>query len=252
VRAIIIGAGRGQRLMPSTANAPKCFAEVQGTRILDWILAALRGGGVTEVCFIGGYLAEAVERAYPEFVFRRNPDWPNNNILASLMCAEDLMDRPFLTTYSDILYRPEVVRGLVESPADVALGVDTDWVAHYAPRSHHPPHDAEKVTTANGRVTRVHRAIPAEAAYGEFIGVAKFSPAGAAALIAHYHAERARHAGRPWREAPVFEKAYLIHMLQHLIEAGQPIAHVDTPGAYREIDTQQDLDLAQRLWTGAA
>ena len=36
MRAIIIGAGRGSRLMPMTADTPKCFAEVQGKRILDW------------------------------------------------------------------------------------------------------------------------------------------------------------------------------------------------------------------------
>ena len=40
MQAIIIGAGRGQRLMPTTADTPKCFAEVGGRRILDWALAA--------------------------------------------------------------------------------------------------------------------------------------------------------------------------------------------------------------------
>ena len=33
MQAIIIGAGRGQRLMPTTADTPKCFAEVNGRRI---------------------------------------------------------------------------------------------------------------------------------------------------------------------------------------------------------------------------
>lgn len=250
MRAIIIGAGRGQRLMPSTADAPKCFAEVKGVRIIDWIVRALREGGVGEICFIGGYRIERVQAAYPDFVFRQNVDWPNNNILASLMCAEDLMDRPFITSYADILYTPDVVRGLVQHSADIALGIDTDWVEHYRPRTRHPPHDAEKVTVAEGRVTRVHRGIPAEAAYGEFIGVAKFSSAGGQALRAAFHRRRAECAGKPYREAAVFENAYLIHLLQDMIEQGSVMANVDTPGRYREIDTQEDLDLAQRLWRG--
>ena len=45
-RAIIIGAGRGERLMPTTADAPKCFAEVGGRRILDWTVEALTSAGV--------------------------------------------------------------------------------------------------------------------------------------------------------------------------------------------------------------
>ena len=42
MQVIIIGAGRGQRLMPTTANTPKCFADVSGRKILDWALEAFR------------------------------------------------------------------------------------------------------------------------------------------------------------------------------------------------------------------
>src|SRR5947207_578047 len=131
MQAIIIGAGRGQRLMPTTADTPKCFAEVAGRRILDWTLAALR-----------------------------------------------------------------------------ANGIDRVW----------------------------------------YIGVAKFSAAGAARLRAHYHRCRAAFAGKPFHRARAFEKAYLIQLFQDMIEAGEAFAHVDTPGGYIEIDTQQDFDYARRHW----
>jgi len=71
MRAIIIGAGRGSRLMPTTADSPKCFAEVGGMRILDWALEALRQNGVTDVAFIGGYQIEKVKAAYPDFTILR-------------------------------------------------------------------------------------------------------------------------------------------------------------------------------------
>jgi choline kinase len=248
MRAIIIGAGRGRRLMPTTENAPKCFAEIRGKRILDWTVEALAAGGVTEICFIGGYRMEAVQREYPHFAFRRNEDWKNNNILVSLMCAEDLMDEPFLTTYSDILFTADLVAGLIASPADIALGVDTDWREHYRPRTQHPPHDAEKVITADGRVRRVYRTIPYEEATGEFVGVAKFSARGGALLKAHYHRRRREYWDRPYREAAQFQKAYLIHLFQDMIEQGVEFGHADTHGKYREIDTQEDMDLAQAGW----
>ena len=248
MRAIIIGAGRGQRLMPTTENAPKCFAEIRGKRILDWTVEALEAGGVTEICFIGGYRIESVEREYPHFTFRRNDDWAANNILVSLMCAEDLMDRPFVTAYSDILFTGAVVEKLIACNADIALGIDTDWRTHYRPRSQHPPHDAEKAITANGRVQRVQRNIAYEDATGEFIGVAKFSTRGAAQLREHYHQRRREFWDRPYREAAQFQKAYLIHLFQDMIEQGVEFGHADTHGKYREIDTQQDMDLAQKGW----
>ncbi|MAG56105.1 MAG: nucleotidyl transferase [Planctomycetes bacterium] len=248
MRAIIIGAGRGRRLMPTTENAPKCFAEVQGVSILDWILRAFREGGIDDVCFVGGYRIDAVRERYPSFTFRENSRWQENNILDSLLCAEDLMDEPFICSYCDTLFTGDAVGKLVRSESDIALNVDTDWVEHYRYRTQHPPHDAEKVTVADGVVTRVHRNIEAADAYGEFTGLARFSSKGAQLFREHYHRCRRAFAGKAFREAAVFEMAYLIHLLQEMIEAGVEMAHADTPGHYREIDTQEDLDLAQRIW----
>jgi L-glutamine-phosphate cytidylyltransferase len=248
MRAIIIAAGRGRRLMPTTANAPKCFAEVRGKRILDWTLDALAAGGVTEICFVGGYCVEIVEREYPHFTFRYNREWEDNNILVSLMYAEDLMDRPFVTTYSDILFTGEIVADLVKSPADLALGMDTDWRTHYAPRTQHPPHDAEKAITKDGRVVRVNRDISYDDATGEFIGVAKFTARGGDLLREHYHRRRRELWDKPYRGVASFQKAYLIHLFQDMIEQGVEFGHADTFGRYREIDTQEDLDLAQKGW----
>ena len=250
MRAIIIGAGRGRRLMPTTADAPKCFAKVRGKRLLDWALQALSDAGIGDICFIGGYQIDKVRADYPGFTFRHNSDWENNNILASLMHAEDLMTEPFVCTYSDTLFTADVVKRVLANPADMVLSVDTRWLERYEHRSDHPPDDAEKVTVANGLVARVHRAIVPGDAHGEFTGIVKFSNRGAAQLTEHYHRCKALHAGRPFREAVVFEKAYLIHLLQDMIEAGVPMAHADTPGNYIEVDTQQDFEFSQNSWRG--
>ena len=234
--------------MPTTADAPKCYAEVAGRRLLDWALDAFRANGLDDFCFIGGYQIGKVQAEYPQFTFRHNADWENNNILASLLCAEDLMDEPFLCCYSDILFTPEVVEKLIRSGSDLRLGVDTEWLTRYEHRTDHPPDDAEKVTVSNGRVERVHREIPQDVAYGEYIGVAGFSQAGAERLRRAYHRVREEYAGRPWREAKVFEKAYLILLFQQMIEAGEHFAHADTPGGYIEVDTQQDFEYARQNW----
>jgi len=248
MKAIIIGAGRGRRLMPTTADTPKCYAEVHGRRLLDWALAAFAAAEIKEICFIGGYQIAKVQGDYPQFTFRHNADWENNNILASLMHAEDLMAEGFICCYSDTLFTGQVVRGALANPADVVLSVDTNWLARYEHRTQHPPDDAEKVIVQNGRVTRIHRGIASPDAHGEFTGLAKFTAAGAAQLRDHYHRARGKNAGKPYREAAVFEKAYLIHLLQEMIEQNVKMAHADTPGHYMEVDTQQDFELARRYW----
>lgn len=248
MKAIVIGAGRGRRLMPSTADAPKCFSEIGGRRILDWTVAAFAAHVIERICFIGGYRIEKVRAAYPAFAFHHNTDWEQNNILASLMCAESEMDGPFVCCYSDVLFTPEVLGRLLASPAEIALVVDTRWQERYAQRSEHPAADAEKVEARDGAILRIHRDIPAERAHGEFIGVAKFGAGGANALREHYARCRRQYEGRPFREAQEFKKAYLIHLLQEMLESGVSMAHVDIAGGYMEIDTQQDFELARRLW----
>lgn len=248
MRAIIIGAGRGSRLMPTTADTPKCFAEVGGQRLLDWAVDAFHQNDVKDITFIGGYRIDVVEEAYPEFTFRHNDDWPNNNILASLLYAEDLMDEPFVCCYSDILFTPAIVEAILQCRDDIVLGVDTDWLTRYEDRTEHPSDDAEKVTVANGAVTQIHREIPESQAWGEFIGLAKFSAAGAAVFREDYHRRREEFSGQPYREAKLFEKAYLIHLLQDMIESGRRMVHVDTPGGYIEVDTQQDFEYARQFW----
>jgi choline kinase len=250
MKAIIIGAGRGRRLMPTTSDTPKCYAEVRGRRLLDWCVGAFAEVGIKDICFIGGYQIEKVRRDYPHFTFRHNTGWEHNNILLSLMHAEDLMGEGFVCCYSDILFTSDVVRRVLDHPADIALSVDTRWLERYEHRTQHPPDDAEKVKVLNGCVTRVHRAIAPCEAHGEYTGIAKFTPQGAALLRQHFHQAREEFSGKPFREAAVFEKAYLIHLLQDMIEAGVQMAHADTPGNYMEVDTQQDFDLARQHWKG--
>src|SRR5215217_6500985 len=153
--AIIIGAGRGRRLMPTTADSPKCYAEVNGKRLLDWAVAAFAEAQVADICFIGGYQIGKVQQDYPGFTFRHNRDWEHNNILASLMHAEDVMEGGFVCCYSDILFTGEVVSRVLANPEPIVLSVDTCWLDRYQHRTQHPPDDAEKVVVENGCVTRV-------------------------------------------------------------------------------------------------
>ena len=158
------------------------------------------------------------------------------------------MDEPFICSYSDTLFTPTLIEGLLASDADISLSVDTDWLARYEHRSEHPSDDAEKVVVQNGVIVHVARDIAEESAHGEFTGVAKFSKHGAARLREHYERCRQRYDVGPFREAKTFKKAFLIQLLQEMIEAGESMVNVDSAGQYIEIDTQQDFEYARRHW----
>lgn len=248
MKGILIAAGRGQRLMPLTDAQPKCYAEIGGRRILDWCVEALGHAGCDDIVFVGGYRMERVQADYPRFRFVHNRDWERNNILLSLMSAEGEMADGFVSSYADILYTPEAVQRLVRHPGDVVLLVDTDWRARYRPRTQHPESDGEKVRLRDDRVTEVNRRIPPDEAPAEFTGVAKFTAAGARLLTEHFQRARARFDGRPFGNSASFARAYLIDLLQAMLEAGVTMHAVETPGGYFEVDTTEDYGLASRDW----
>jgi choline kinase len=248
MKAIIIGAGRGRRLMPLTEDTPKCFAEISGKRILDWALEAFVSAGLRDVVFIGGYQIEKVRADYPHLTFCHNDEWESNNILASLFYAEEHFAHGFVCSYADILYRPRVAQKLMTSPHDVTLVVDTDWRSRYRSRTQHPEDDAEKVLAEGERLLRVSRDVSSEQAHGEYIGVAKFTPRGAEILREHYRRVLREFDGRPFQGAPSVQKAYFIHIVQEMIEQGVPVHKVDTHGDYVEVDTTEDYFIAQKEW----
>lgn len=250
VPAIIIGAGRGSRLEHRTDRVPKTMVEVMGRPMLDWILDALGEAGYSrkDIVFICGYAEDVVRERYPEFTFVRNADWENNNILLSLLCARSWLEGGFLSTYADIVYDGAIARKLVESERDITLGCDTKWRRRYVSRTQHPETDAEKLLADGPRVTELGRTLASEAAAGEFIGVVKMTAKGARSFLDEFDRVREIQSGKVWREGRTFERAYLIDHLQHMLEQGVEMHREDTPGAYMEIDTLEDLGLAEGWW----
>jgi L-glutamine-phosphate cytidylyltransferase len=250
MRAIVIGAGRGSRLGHETNEIPKTLVEVMGRPMLDWVLEALAAGGFSrkDVVFVCGYREDVVRERYPDLTFVRNAGWESNNILLSLLCAREHLEDGFVSTYADIVYEPAIVDKLVRSPHDIALGCDTAWRRRYVGRTQHPETDAEKLRAEGRRVIELSRHIESERADGEFIGVMKLTAAGAREFLAGFDAARQKHAGQVFREGRTFEKAYLIDLLQELLEQGTAMHREDTAGGYMEIDTLEDLSMAERWW----
>ena len=250
MRPVIIAAGRGSRLKNETDDIPKTLVEVMGRPMLEWILEAFESAGLKrkDVVFVCGYRAEVIKARYPEFTYVTNHDWQNNNILLSLLMAREYLGEGFVSTYGDIVYEGAVVQKLVASTADIALGCDTAWRRRYVGRTQHPETDAEKLRAAGKRVVELSRTIPSEQADGEFIGVMKLSQAGSVDLLdAFDQAERA-YGGGMFREGRSFQKAYLIDLLSEMLEQGSPMQREDTAGGYMEIDTVQDLSMAEKWW----
>jgi choline kinase len=231
-----------------TVTRPKALMNVAGKPLLVWALEAFQACGIEDVVFVGGYRMGMVQRQYPQLTYVQNAAWSRTNILRSFMTAEAYMDVPFLVTYSDILYSPDVVRNLLGAPGPVAAVIDDDWQTRYEGRDGHPTSEAEKAVIIDGRISEIGKKVPDDRGHGEFIGMAAFDKDGIGALQQAYREAPKR---GPYNEAKSLARAYLTDAIQDLSNRGVPIHAVRIRGGWIEIDTPLDLRRA-REWKNSA
>ena len=61
MKAMILAAGRGKRMMPLTQNTPKPLLKVAGKPLIQYTIEALVAAGVTELVINHAYLGEQIE-----------------------------------------------------------------------------------------------------------------------------------------------------------------------------------------------
>src|SRR5581483_2753481 len=140
---IILAAGSGSRLLPLTAERPKCMVPLKGRPLLEWQLAAAREAGATRVVVVTGYKAESV--AARGIVTVSNPRFATTNMVESLWCAEEHFGDEFTVSYGDIAYEPGVLAELWAEPRRSAVVVDDAWREYWSRRFSDVLSDAESL-----------------------------------------------------------------------------------------------------------
>ena len=62
MNAVLLSAGQGKRLLPLTANKPKCLLSVEGQSIIEWQIDELARSGIDRIWVVVGYHADRVEQ----------------------------------------------------------------------------------------------------------------------------------------------------------------------------------------------
>jgi choline kinase len=183
MRAIILSAGQGRRLLPLTEHAPKCMLDVKpGVSVLQLQLRTLAACGVDHASVIVGFRADQVERSLAEhpvpgietkLVY--NPFFAVSDNLATAWMARSEMQDEFILLNGDTLFDAAVLRGLLASPP-APLTLATDEKPAY-------DDDDMKVSLgANRRLTAVGKTLAPENVDGESIGLMLFRGQGPAAF----------------------------------------------------------------------
>lgn len=184
MKAIILSAGQGRRLLPLTAETPKCLIPFSGRPLVEWQVRALGASGVTDIVIVTGFEADKVDHAIagvsmPGVTIRttHNPFYELADNLASCWIARHEMRQPFLILNGDTLIEPAIVRKVLEEPATAPITVTIDRKAEY-------DSDDMKVRTQGDRLLAIGKTLPHDIVTGESIGFLRFDDEGAKAFVA--------------------------------------------------------------------
>jgi L-glutamine-phosphate cytidylyltransferase len=234
MRGLILAAGRGRRLGAVGEGRPKCLVPVAGHPLLEWQRQALEEAGIVERAIVCGYAAERLPlQGWTRFV---NWRWEATGVVASLRAAGVwLRENPCVVSYADIVYGPEAIAALRDTPGDIAITSYLHWRALWTARFPEPLLDAETFEAdATGRLLTIgERPRCLDDIQGQFMGLVKFTPAGFARIL-HYLDEVGPAAA---------DRLDMTGLLRGLIQAGYPVQSRSVDTFWYEIDNVSDLEL---------
>ena len=239
--AILLSAGQGSRLLPLTAERPKCLIDFSGRTLLEWQIEMLARGGVKRIDVVTGFMTDMLEEHLNsirdprvEITVRFNPFFKVADNLGSCWIAREAMDRDFLILNGDTLVSEEIVR-TVQQDRGWPIAVTVDVKDAY-------DSDDMKVEREggqeHGRLVRIGKTLTAQQSNAESIGFLAFRGEGPALF---------REAVRQAMRTPEGVQHWYLKVIDSLAPTGK-VGTASIAGlGWAEVDFLNDIEIATAL-----
>ena len=127
-RAIIMAAGKGQRMNPVTLHTPKPLVEVNGKRMIDTVIDALYINEINEIYIVVGYLKDKFNmllEKYPDIKLIENSYYDTCNNISSLYVARDYIEDCIILDGDQIIYNPSILNPYFEKSGYNCIWTET-------------------------------------------------------------------------------------------------------------------------------
>jgi len=176
MKAVILSAGQGRRLLPLTADRPKCILPIMGQTLIEWQIDELVKCGIDQVIVVVGYRAEKVEEIlrsrYDANRVRTvyNEVYAVSDNLVSCWTVHDEMNEEFILLNGDTLFEAAVLQRLLE--------INDHSVTVVINQKNGYDEDDMKVELEGCRLVKIGKDLTPGQVHGESIGMIMFRDQG--------------------------------------------------------------------------
>jgi L-glutamine-phosphate cytidylyltransferase len=240
MKMIILAAGQGTRLMPLTINKPKCMVEYRKKPIINYILEVAKKCRIDRIGVATGYKKDVLmdHLQGEELSFFTNPHYDKTNMVSTLFSAKSFMDDDLIISYSDIVYKKEVLDSLIDADGDFNVVVDRNWKELWSLRMENPLNDLETLKVKNGNIIELGKKPDSyDDIEGQYIGLIKISK-NIINQVKKYYENLEKNTTINKNN---FENMYMTSFIQMLIDDFCEVKPVYISGGWIEIDSCEDL-----------
>lgn len=250
MNAIILAAGKGERLRPLTNEKPKCMVELFGKSILDWQIEKLHKFEIKDITIITGYKSQSIN--YPQLNLIKNPEFDSTNMVETLFCARKKLLNSTIVSYGDILFQDNVLKKIIDSSEDFSVIVDKNWLEYWKIRNDNPLDDAESLMiNSEGYLASIGQKVKTiDEIQGQHIGLMKFQNNGIIKLKAFYDKSKklSLTGTNPLNKKLKFQNSFMTDLLHSMILEGHNLKSINIQNGWLEIDTISDFELYQKMF----
>ena len=252
MKAIILAAGLGNRLLPLTEDKPKCLIEFSGKTLLERLLKTFKSCGVNDIVLVIGHKSEKINRIDLDLV--KNEKYKKTGIMHSLFCAKEKLEKTVIVSYGDIIFENSVLEKLLESKYDITAVVDKKWKRYWKLRTIDTLSDVESLIMDKKKfITNMgeKNLKSFDKICGQFIGLIMFQNKGLKDLKEFFNKiySEATKEYNPLNTNVPFERSTLTNFLQGMIMNGHKIKAIPIENGWLEFDTVKDYEIYNKMLT---
>jgi len=248
MNAVILAAGKGERLQPLTNEIPKCMVKIFGKTLLEYQINVFKSCEINDITIVTGYKADKIKLKGVNYLHNQNYD--TTNMVETLFCAKEKLSDNVIISYGDIIFEKQILQKLIDSKWDSSIVVDTQWEKYWRMRFKNPLDDAESLKMdESGIIQNIGMKVKnLEEIQGQYIGLMKFKNKGTENLKKIYEKAKSKSmvgVNLLNQELP-FKKSYMTDLIQTMINEGVKINAVKITNGWLELDSISDYDLYEK------